>query len=113
MSRASAAPSSTRSRLGLAWAFRVRAAATPDSTNRWRTRPTVSVLTSTASAIRSSVHPGRPSAVSALSRMRAWATFWAAVRPAASNPVSSTRSSAVSVTTYFFTPESSRSPQWS
>ena len=41
------------------------------------------MLTSTASAIRSSVQAGPPGAASALSRMRAWASFWAAALPAA------------------------------
>src|SRR5262249_18395896 len=61
-SRASARPSSVRSRLGLAGFLRDRAASTPCSTNRWRTRATVSGLTSTASAIFSPVHSGPPGA---------------------------------------------------
>ena len=108
ISFASAAPSSTRSRLGLACFFRDKAASRPSSTNRSRTRSTVAVLTSTASAIRWSVQAGPPSAASAFSKMRAWASFWAAAFPAAITPASCSRSSAVSVTTYFFMAESSR-----
>ena len=70
-------------RLGRSCVLRTRAASRPCSTNRWRTRSTVAMLTSTASAIRSSGQAGPPSAASALSRMRAWASFWAAALPAA------------------------------
>jgi hypothetical protein len=87
----------------LAGVLRDRAASRLSSTNRWRTRATVSVLTSTASAIRSSVQAGPPGAASALSRMRAWASFWAAALPAAIRSRSCRRSSAVRVTLYFFT----------
>src|SRR5207248_5570120 len=97
ISLASAAPSSTRCRLGLSRVLRTRAASSPCSTNRWRTRATVSVLTSTASAVASSAQAGPPSARSALSRMRAWASFLAAALPAAIRAVSCSRSSAVSV----------------
>jgi hypothetical protein len=83
--------------------LRARAASRLSSTNRWRTRATVSVLTSTASAMRSSVQAGPPGAASALSRMRAWASFWAAAVPAAISSLRDRRSSAVRVTLYFFT----------
>src|SRR5262249_8963131 len=52
INRASPTPSSFRSRLGLSCFLRARAASSPCSTNRWRTRSTVATLTSTASAIR-------------------------------------------------------------
>ena len=110
-SRASAAPSSTRSRLGLSCFLRTRAASRPCSTNRWRTRATVSGLTSTASAIASSVQPGPPSPSSAFNRMRAWVNFFAAAVPAAIRAARRSRSSAVSDTRYFFMVGSSRWPQ--
>jgi len=62
----------------------------------------VSVLVSRASAMRSSGQPGPPSAASALSRMRAWVSFWAAALPAAISSCNCWRSSAVRVTLYFF-----------
>src|SRR3954452_4680560 len=100
--RASAAPSSFRSRLGRSCFLRQRAASSPCSTNRWRTRSTVATLSSAASAIRASGQAGPPSAASALSRTRAWASFLAAALLAAIISCRWQRSSSVRVTLYFF-----------
>src|SRR5437764_8943173 len=78
-----------------------RAAASPSSTKRWRTRCTVAALTSTAWLIAASSQTGSPSRTSALSRMRAWARVRAARLPTAIMSCNSARSSAVKVTMYF------------
>src|SRR5579885_2985624 len=102
ISRASAAPSSLRSRLGRSWGLRPRAASGPRSTNRWRTRSTVRVPQSRASAMRASSQAGPPSAWSALSRMRARVMTRAERLPADTRAVRWSRSAAVRVTRYFF-----------
>src|SRR4051794_21316995 len=102
MSRASARPSSLICRGGRSRRLRSRAASRPSSTNRWRTRSTVSVLTSRASAICPSGQAGPPSAASALSRIRAWVNFRAAALPTAIRSERPWRSSASSVTLYLF-----------
>src|SRR3954449_9702439 len=78
------------------------AADSPCSTNRWRARSIVRTLTRTAAAIVSSIHPGPPSASSAWSRTRAWASLRASALPCAIMRSSSPRSSVVSVTRYRF-----------
>jgi hypothetical protein len=83
--------------------LRARAASKPCSTKRWRARSTVATLTSAASAMRASAQAGPPGEASALSRMRAWASFLAEALPAEISWRSYRRSSGVSVTLYFFT----------
>jgi hypothetical protein len=78
-----------------------RAAATPSSTNRRRTRATVASPTSTASAIRSFGQSGPPGAAFALSKTRARANFRADAWPARIRDRNCSRSSVVSVTMYF------------
>ena len=58
--------------------------------------------------MRASVQAGPPGPASALSRMRAWVSFLAAALPAAIKSCKELRSSAVSVTLYFFMAESSQ-----
>src|SRR3712207_3214215 len=98
--RASCAPSSFRwyRRRG---ARRLRAASSPSSTNCLRTRATVGWLTSTASAIASSTHPGPSGPWSALSRIRACVSVRAGAVPAAVNCFRYLRSVVVRVTGYF------------
>src|SRR5262249_19646715 len=62
MSRASAAPSNLRWRLGRSWGLRPSACSRPRSTKRWRTRSTVRLPQSRASAMRASSQAGPPSA---------------------------------------------------
>jgi hypothetical protein len=83
--RASCSPVSFRSyrRVG---GRRSSAAASPSSRYCRRTRNTVGWLTSTASAMAMSTHPGPPGAWSALSKMRAWVNLRADAVPAAMRP---------------------------
>ena len=81
--------------------FRSRAAGNPSSTNAWRTRYTVEVPHSTASAIWPSSQPGPSAPASALSKMRAWSSTDAARFPVRIRSSSSVRSLAVRRTIYF------------
>ena len=100
--RASARPSSLRCRRGRSCGLRLKAASTPSSTNRWRTRSTVVTPTSSASTMRWSIQAGPPAEASALNRIRAWVSLRAAALPDAIKAWSSWRSSSVSVTLYRF-----------
>src|SRR5512143_3192454 len=91
---ASARPSSVRSRLGWSWGLRLRAAVSPCSTNRRRTRSTVATLTSTAPARRISIQSGPSALTSALSRRRAWVSLLADALPTAIKSHNCWRSSA-------------------
>src|SRR5215213_5731608 len=77
------------------------AEASPSSTKRWRTRSTVAVPASTASAMRTSLQAGPSSASSALSRIWACLILRTSALPRASSRSSSSRSAGVSVTRYF------------
>src|SRR5439155_789216 len=79
---ASCSPSSLR-RYVRRGARRLRAASRPSSTNWRRTRATVGWLTSSASAMASSVQPGPTGRLSAFSKMRAWVSLRAGAVPAA------------------------------
>lgn len=80
---------------------RSSAAARLCSTNCWRTRPIVVVLTSSASLICSSVQAGPSGLASALSKMRACRSLRAAAFPAEIIWCRDARSSVVSFTIYF------------
>ncbi len=85
INRASWSPVSFRSycRLG---GRRFSAASTPCSRYWRRTRNTVGWLTSTASAMAVSTHPGPSADRSALSKIRAWVSLRAGAVPAAMSP---------------------------
>lgn len=99
---ASAFPSSTRWREGRAWGLRRRAASSPSSTNRWRTRATVTGETSTAAATARSVTRLLDMPWSAFKSTRACVNLYAAVFPLRTNACSWARSSSCNRTTYLF-----------
>src|SRR5882724_237161 len=99
ISRASCAPSTLRYCRPVG-RCRSRAAAKPSSTKACRTRWTLEMLVSTASAISRSLQSGPPSLASALSRIRARVRTEAARRPVDISAVNCVRSSAVSRTMY-------------
>src|SRR5581483_6069505 len=97
ISRASAAPSNFRSRLGRPWGLRPSAGSKPRSTNHWRTRSTVRRPQSRAPAIWASSQAGPPGAWSAFRRMRARVRVRADRLPAEVKAVRRSRSSGVKV----------------
>ena len=100
-SRASASPSRTFGRR-LTCGRRFSAASMPSSTQRRRTRATVAMPVSSASAISPSMRPPSSRPSSHCSRMRACVCLYAAVRPFDTSAFSPVRSSAVRRTRYFF-----------
>lgn len=100
---ASAAPSKMRSLAEAGECLRIRTASNPSSTSCWRVRATVSTLVSSAAAIWLSLHPSPASEASAFSRMRALVSCRAGCLPARIRVLSRSRSSSLSLTTYFFT----------
>jgi hypothetical protein len=80
--------------------LRANTASCPSVTSLARTRATIVTLVSSASQIRSSVHPSPPSPWSALSRMRAFRMAFAELLPLEIISLSRARSSALSSTTY-------------
>jgi hypothetical protein len=103
ISLASAAPSKMRFLAELGECLWVRAASIPPSTKCWRVRAMVSMLVSSASAIRPSLHASPASEASAFSRMRAFRTWRAGLLPFWISALSRSRSSSASLTMYFFT----------
>src|SRR5438105_3122530 len=100
---ASAAPSKMRCLAEFGECLRIRAASIPSSTSRWRVLATVSTLLSSAAAIWLSLQPSPPSEASAFNRIRAFSSFCAGWCPLWIRTVRCSRSSLLSVTTYFFT----------
>src|SRR5664279_3288034 len=100
---ASAAPSKMRSLAERGECLRTRTASNPSSTSCWRVRATVSMLVSRATAIWLSLHPSPASEASAFSRMRALVSCRAGCFPAWISVLRRSRSSSLSLTTYFFT----------
>src|SRR5215472_17345306 len=103
ISFASAAPSKMRLRADLGECLRVNAESRPSSTNSWRVRAMVSMLVSSASAIRLSLQASPASEASAFSRMRAFSSWPAGALPLLISVLSRSRSSSPSLTTYFLT----------
>src|SRR5271167_4663113 len=83
--------------------LRFSAASSPSSTSLCRVRATVSTLVSSAAAISLSLQHAPASDASAFNRMRAFSTCRAARFPVPIKVPSRSRSSSLSVTTYFFT----------
>ena len=100
---ASAAPSKIRGRAELGLYLRASTASNPSSTSWCRVRSTVAMLVSSAAAIRLSLQPAPASDTSAFKRMRAFVSNCAERLPLRINSLSRSRSSATSLTTYFFT----------
>ena len=90
----------------LGWASsprrRVTASSSPPSTYRSRTRSTVARLTSSASQIRASIHPGPFSLWSALSKIRACSTALVAALPVVLTSCRCVRSASLNLTTKNF-----------
>src|SRR5271167_4847099 len=103
ISLASAAPSKIDFLAELGECFRFSAASSPSSTSLCRVRATVSTLVSSAAAISLSLQHAPASDASAFNRMRAFSTCRAARFPVPIKVPSRSRSSSLSVTTYFFT----------
>src|ERR1017187_5488477 len=103
ISFASAAPSNIRGRAEFGLYLRVSTDSNPSTTN-WRlVRSILAMLVSSASAIRLSLQPSPDADTSAFSRMRAFVNNCAERRPARIKVTSCSRSSALSLTTYFLT----------
>src|SRR5271166_2085331 len=100
---ASAAPSKIRWRAEFGLCLRFSAASSPSSTSRRRRRPILLMLVSSATEIAPSLQPSPASDTSALSRMRAFVSDCAGCLPAQIIASSCSRSSALSLTTYFLT----------
>src|ERR1700757_1606685 len=100
---ASAAPSKIRSRADLGLYLRVNTASKPSSTSWRRVRSMVAMLVCSAAAIALSLQPSPASDTSAFKRMRAFLSSWADRLPLRINSLSRSRSSSVSLTTYFLT----------
>src|ERR1700730_9062890 len=100
---ASAAPSKIRGGADLGLYLRVNTASKPSSTSWRRVRSMVAMLVSSAAAIALSLQPSPASDTSAFKRMRAFLSSWAERLPLRINSLSRSRSSSVSLTTYFLT----------
>src|SRR5207245_9107778 len=103
ISLASFSPSKIRATAGIARCLRLNTASKPSSTSCLRARWTMDGLVSRAFVISLSLHPSPPSETSALSNIRVFTSRSAGLFPFRISVSSRSRSSPLSLTTYFFT----------
>jgi hypothetical protein len=100
---ASATPSKIRGRAEFGLYLRLSTASNPSSTSCRLVRSILAMLVSSAPAITLSLQPSPASDTSAFSRMRAFVSSCAGRLPERIKSLSCSRSSALSLTTYFLT----------